>query len=202
MHPQRFMRMLTSTDPRRTDDTARAICSATHARNTTKQTACMLCSQETCPSRPQAWDLAQGLAAARSQKSAQHGTRSARTMQGVCMGREGAHLLPLDADVEVRAVRMQRVWRPSAAGLTTCGAHRAASGAIMPALSGRSGPSSSKHAKQRSQTARRRPAEGRRAWRAGSERWVGSRATSALKPASVSEASNAVRTDWTARQRA
>ena len=150
MHPQRFMRaimrMLTSTDPRRTDDTARAICSATHARNTTKQTACMLCSQETCPSRPQAWDLAQGLAAARSQKSAQHGTRSARTMQGVCMGREGAHLLPLDADVEVRAVRMQRVWRPPAAGLTTCGAHRAASGATMPVQSGRSGPSSSKHA--------------------------------------------------------
>ena len=41
--------------------------------------------------------------------------------QGVlraCMGSEAAHLLDEDAEDKVRAVRLQGVWRPPAAGLT------------------------------------------------------------------------------------
>ena len=96
--------------------------------------------------------------------------------QGVlraCMGSEAAHLLVEDAEDEVRPVRMQGFCRPPAAGLTTSWHTSAASGDIMPVQSCRSGPSSSKHTKHGSQTARRRSAEGRRARRVGSGRCVG-----------------------------
>ena len=50
------------------------------------------------------------------------GRDESRRAKGMCMGREAAHLLVEDAEEEVRAVRLQGVWRPPAAGLTTCGA--------------------------------------------------------------------------------
>ena len=48
----------------------------------------------------------------------------------VCKGWEAAHRLLEDADVEVRAVRVQGVWCPPVAGLTVCRAHLAAAGAV------------------------------------------------------------------------
>lgn len=114
-------------------------CSAPRARNATRQSACVLSSRRACPHRPQAPALAQGLAAARSRKSAQHGTRSAGGIQGACMGSEAAHLLPLDANVELGAVRIQGVVRPPVAGLTMPGAHLRASVELTVSWSGRLG---------------------------------------------------------------
>ena len=51
----------------------------------------------------------------------------------------GAHLLLLDADDVLDAARVQGVWRPPAARLTTCRAHLAASGAVMLGQSGHLG---------------------------------------------------------------
>ena len=62
-------------------------------------------------------------------KSAPHADAVSQGGVEVCKGREGAHLLLLDADDVLGAARMQGVWRPSAARLTTCRAHLAASGA-------------------------------------------------------------------------
>ena len=116
----------------------------------------MLCARR-LPNFPRAWDEAQGLADAPLRKICAARDAVSQGVLRACMGSEAAHLLVEDAEEEVRAVRMQGVWRPPADCLTTCRAHRAASGAIMPVQSGRSGPSSSKHAKSASQTTRRRP---------------------------------------------
>ena len=171
MQPQRLMadvdehRPATATDDTRTLSARRA----THTPHKQARHMRMLCADKATEPprmRPRGWPTRHFL------HSAQHGRNESGRSKGMHGQRSGT---------PARGRCRRRSSPRTHAGVlqTPCSradhlvAHRAASGEIMPVQSCRSGPSSSKHTKHGSQTARRRSAEGRRARRVGSGRCVG-----------------------------